>query len=58
MAGAKGDLAKLRKWPVLRILEGASDILEAILSLLIFLDFITGYCESILTSLKNSFTNS
>ena len=58
MAGGKGELAKMRKWPMLRLLEGASNVLEVILSLLIFLDFITEYCESILTSLKNSFTNS
>ena len=58
MAGGKGELAKMRKWPMLRLLEGARNVLEVILSLLIFLDFITEYCESILTSLKNSFTNS
>ena len=43
---------------MLRLLKGASDVIEAILSLLIFLDFIMEYCESILTSLTNSFTNS
>ena len=58
LAGIKGELAKLREWPMLRLIEGASNVLEAILPLLFFLDFITEYCESILTSLKNSFTNS
>ena len=54
----RGRLAELGKWPMLRLLKGASDVIEAILSLLIFLDFIMEYCESILTSLTNSFTNS